>query len=87
VTTGSTSRTFRHTLTDPIRAQVHDLDDLPTALRDERVAGIARVKLVIFVGAGASRDAPSSLPEAVLGHDEDCRAYIAAGLDFSRRTG
>jgi hypothetical protein len=30
---------------------------------------------------------PNCLPEAVLGHDEDCRAYIAAGLDFSRRTG
>ena len=25
--------------------------------------------------------------EAVLGHDEDCRAHIAAGLEFSRRTG
>jgi hypothetical protein len=56
-------------------------------LRDEEVAGIARVKLVLFVGAGASRDAPSSLPEAVRGHDEYCRKYIAAGLDFSCRTG
>jgi ATP/maltotriose-dependent transcriptional regulator MalT len=25
--------------------------------------------------------------EAVLGHDEDCRAHVAAGLEFSRRTG
>ena len=25
--------------------------------------------------------------EAVLGHDEDCRAHVAAGLDFSRRIG
>ena len=25
--------------------------------------------------------------EAVLGHDEDCRAHLAAGLEFSRRTG
>jgi DNA-binding CsgD family transcriptional regulator len=25
--------------------------------------------------------------EAILGHDEDCRAHVAAGLDFSRRTG
>jgi ATP/maltotriose-dependent transcriptional regulator MalT len=25
--------------------------------------------------------------EAVLGHDDDCRAHVAAGLEFSRRTG
>ena len=25
--------------------------------------------------------------EAILGHDEDCRAHVAAGLDFSRRIG
>jgi hypothetical protein len=25
--------------------------------------------------------------EAVLGHDEDCRAHVAAGLEFSRRPG
>jgi DNA-binding CsgD family transcriptional regulator len=25
--------------------------------------------------------------EAVLGHDEDCRAHVAAGLEFARRTG
>jgi hypothetical protein len=25
--------------------------------------------------------------EAILGHDEDCRAHVAAGLEFARRTG
>ena len=39
-------------------------------------AGLSSLSLVILARA-----------EAVLGHDEDCRAHVAAGLEFSRRTG
>lgn len=39
VTTGSTIRTFGDTSTDRVHAQVLDLDDSPTVLRNEEVDG------------------------------------------------